>query len=58
VVDIDVTGMVRDMVAIGQNYGFCLELQEENYYRSIVFGGSRSADSTKRPKLVVEYEEH
>jgi len=58
VADIDVTKLVRDMVANGENYGFCLEMQQEQDYRSIVFGGSRSTDSTKRPKLVVEYEEH
>ena len=54
--DLDVTNLVKDMVSKKQNYGFCLQMQVEKYYRSISFASSEVADSTKRPKLVVEYE--
>src|SRR5690606_18454000 len=33
VLDVDVTNMVRKMVKSGQNYGFCLQLQNEVAYR-------------------------
>lgn len=52
---VDVTNMVNTMVKTGENNGFCLQLQVEEYYRGIVFGSSEHADATKRPKLVVEY---
>lgn len=55
VVDIDVTNMVRSMVKAGQNYGFCLQLQKEEIYRSILFGSSEAENPAKRPKLVVQY---
>lgn len=54
-VTIDVTRLVQDIVNTKQNYGFCLQLQNEQTYRSINFAGSRNSDSTRWPKLVVTY---
>jgi len=53
--DLDVTNMVREMVKKKQNYGFCLQLKEEQIYRSILFSSSEASDKNKRPKLVVKY---
>jgi hypothetical protein len=52
--NIDVTGLVNDMLNT-ENYGFCLELQTEQTYRSLSFASCKVADSTKWPKLVVQY---
>lgn len=52
--NIDVTEMVKKMVA-GDNYGFCLQLKEEEKYRSLLFGSSEAANQSKRPMLVVKY---
>lgn len=54
--DIDVTKMVQDIVSTKQNYGFCLQLQEERIYKFIVFGSCEVPNESKRPKLVVVYE--
>lgn len=54
-VGLDVTAMVKEMVKGGKNFGFCLELQNEEIYRSILFGSSEHKNSEKRPKLEVEY---
>jgi hypothetical protein len=56
VTDLDVTQLVREMVSTGKNYGFCMQLQNEEIYRSMIFATSENQDSNKRPKLVVEYE--
>jgi len=52
--DIDVTALVDDMLNT-QNYGFCLQLQTEVTYRALCFSSCKAADSTKWPKLVVQY---
>ena len=54
VIDIDVTEMVKSMIS-GTNYGFCLMLQNETYYRSMTFGSPNNTNAAKRPKLVIEY---
>jgi len=56
VTDLDVTQLVKDMRSNNQNYGFVMQLQNEQIYRAILFGSSELADATKRPKLVVVYE--
>ncbi len=53
--DIDVTNMVREMVKRKENYGFCMQLKEEEIYRSILFSSSEASEESKRPKLVVQY---
>jgi len=55
---VDVTQLVQDISSTRQNYGFCLQLQTEQIYRSLNFAGSRNADSTLWPQLVVTYSIH
>ena len=55
--NIDVTDLVNDMLNT-QNYGFCMELQTEQIYRSLSFASCKVSDSTKWPKLVVTYKLH
>ncbi|MGI8951793.1 MAG: DNRLRE domain-containing protein [Chitinophagaceae bacterium] len=53
---VDVTKLVRRMVADSSaNYGFRIKLLDESIYKSIVFASAQYADSSKRPKLVVNY---
>jgi len=52
---LDVTQLVQDIVYSKQNYGFCLQMKNEQIYRSQAFAGSRNADSSLWPKLVVTY---
>lgn len=51
----DVTNQVIDMMAPGQNNGFMLQLNNENFYRGIIFASSDHPDSTLWPELYVEY---
>jgi hypothetical protein len=53
--DIDVTHLVDDLLN-DNNYGFVLEGQTEETYRSLSFASCKVADHTKWPKLVVVYE--
>ena len=55
VLNIDVTNLVDDLLN-DNNYGFALQGQTEETYRSLSFASCKSADPTKRPKLVVVYE--
>lgn len=53
---LDVSTHVQDMVTSpAANFGFMLRLQTESYYRLLLFASSDCADSTKWPKIVVEY---
>ncbi|MBW8688215.1 DNRLRE domain-containing protein [Chitinophaga rhizophila] len=54
-VTLNVTSLVQDIVNSGQNYGFALQLQVENYYRNLNFAGSRNSDPARRPKLSITY---
>lgn len=55
-VDLDVTKLIQDMLNNDKKTaGFCLQLQNEQIYRSINFASSRHSDSTKRPRLVITY---
>jgi hypothetical protein len=56
VADIDVTAMVQAMVNGNANYGFCIMLQNESFYRSMNFGSSDNPDPARRPKLVITYQ--
>ena len=54
--DIDVTALVQNMVTNpASNFGMMLRLQTESAYRALIFASSDNADSTKWPKLVVNY---
>lgn len=52
--DMDVTAMVQQMQVAG-NYGFILQLQNENPLRNMNFHSGDSPVSGKRPKLVITY---
>lgn len=52
----DVSQIVRTFVKdASRNYGFMLSLNNENIYHSYGFYSSESANSSKRPKLVIIY---
>ena len=55
VVDLDITNLVKDILGSGRNYGFSLQQQTEQTYRSLLFASSDFTDAAKRPKLVIEY---
>jgi hypothetical protein len=54
--NIDVTALVQDMLSDtdGCN-GFMLKLDNEEYYRSLIFASSDAPDPTRHPKLKVCY---
>ena len=55
-VNIDVTALVRTMVASpGQNNGFLIRMQNEDYYRKLIFASSDYNDPALRPKLEIDY---
>ncbi|HWU88833.1 MAG TPA: alpha/beta fold hydrolase [Kofleriaceae bacterium] len=54
--NIDVTDFVkRELNAPSQFHGFMFQLQNESYYRAVIFGSSDNANPALRPKLVLEY---
>jgi len=53
--ELDVTELVKTMIAPNANYGFNLSLQNESIYRSVLVGSSENTDAARRPKLVVVY---
>jgi hypothetical protein len=55
VTNLDVTNLVKDIFSSQHNYGFCLQLQTEQIYRSLLFASSEFHDAARRPKLVVQY---
>lgn len=53
--NIVITSMVQEMInEPSTNYGFMIKLNNENYYRSMLFGSSDYPDETKRPVLIIE----
>lgn len=52
---VDVTAIVKTMLSLGKNYGFCMRQITEESYRVLLFSSSESTDVTKRPRLVVRY---
>ncbi len=53
---VDVTNLVKDIIASGSNEGFELLLQKEEVHRSQYYATSDYPDSTKWPELTVEYD--
>lgn len=54
--NIDVKNMVTDMKNNPtQSFGMMLKLQDENFFRKLVFASSDHVDSTRHPKLEVTY---
>ncbi len=54
-VALNVTAQVAAMMAPGANNGFSLMLQNEAFYRSMLFASSDHPDSTRWPELYVKY---
>ena len=53
---IDVKDLVEDMVANpSESHGFMYMLDNENYYRAMIFASSDNENSDLHPKLVIEY---
>lgn len=53
---IDVKNLVEDMVANpSESFGFLYALENEDYYRAMIFASSDNANSDLHPKLVIEY---
>ncbi|ACU62517.1 DNRLRE domain-containing protein [Chitinophaga pinensis] len=52
-VAVDVTDMVQDMINLpaDSSYGFCIRLQQEAYYRNLLFASSEYAEEALRPQL-------
>ena len=51
---INITDLLVDMIASGQNYGFVIKsVQETSPYNSMIFHSSHSVDSNVRPVIVV-----
>ena len=55
-VSINVAALVQDIVNNPTgSFGFEMNLQNESFYRALVFHSSETPDPTKRPKLTVVY---
>ena len=52
---IDVTAVTNAIWASGVNYGYWLELQNPNHYRSTLWASSFDANPAKWPELYIEY---
>jgi hypothetical protein len=54
--NMDVTGLVQDIFANqSTSFGMMLRLNNENYYRSLVFCSTDCPDQSKHPKLEITY---
>lgn len=54
--EIVITKLVRDILNNpSESHGLMIRLATEEYYRRVLFASSDHEDSTKHPKLVVEY---
>ncbi|NOQ26158.1 MAG: DNRLRE domain-containing protein [Bacteroidales bacterium] len=53
---IDVTSLVQNIIDNPLNsFGFSLELQTEQFFRSVVFASSNISDTTLHPKIEISY---
>ena len=53
-INIDVTSLVKDMLANGNN-GFAIGLTNETFYNGREYASSVDPNATKHPKLVIIY---
>jgi hypothetical protein len=53
-INIDVTQMAKDMYTSG-NYGFMIQLQNEEYWNSRMFCSGSYPDASKRPRLTIVF---
>ncbi len=53
VIDLNITKLVQDIIDLPRNqrHGFCIRLQANDYYRSMLFASSDYADAARHPKL-------
>ena len=53
VIDLNITTLLQDIINLppAQRYGFCVRLQSEVYYRSMLFTSSENTDAARHPKL-------
>ena len=53
VIDLNITTLLQEIINLppAQRYGFCVRLQTEVYYRSMLFTSSENTDATRHPKL-------
>lgn len=60
VLDLNVTKLVQDIIDLppSQRYGFSIRLQQNDYYRSMLFASSDYAEASRHPKLRIRYEEN
>lgn len=55
--NIDVTALIQDIYNNkSTSFGIMIQLRTEGYYRGLILASSDHPDSTKRPKLVINYE--
>ena len=53
---IDVKNLIEDMVANpDESFGFMYMLENEDFYRAMIFASSDHVDSDLHPKLEIEY---
>ncbi len=53
--NIDVTKLIQDMLANGNNGFMLMQKNEINYYNSLIFCSGEHPNSSKHPKLVITY---
>lgn len=53
--DIEITGLIQNIVNKGYNYGLMLKLTNETMYTKMTFASSDAADENKRPRLTIKY---
>lgn len=57
-VSLNVTKLVQDIIDLppSQRHGFSIRLQQNDYYRSMLFASSEYAEAKKRPQLRISYD--
>jgi hypothetical protein len=60
VTDLNITKLVQDIIDLPRNqrHGFCIRLQANDYYRSMLFASSDYADAARHPKLRISIVEN
>lgn len=53
--NIDVTGIVQDMISNNNDYGFLIKLLNESMTRGVIFGSKDNPNQQLRPKLHVKW---
>ncbi len=54
--NIDVTNLVQDMIDYpSTSFGFMIKLQNESYYKALLFASSDNANPNLHPKLIITY---